>query len=53
MFSELAGVDPEDHEAAKANVWLKAQGLSLLAAKKGLESARIRSFSGSDVLFWP
>lgn len=40
MFSELAGVEPEDTEAAKANVWLKAQGLSPLAGKWGL-GARI------------
>lgn len=30
MFSELAGVDPTDHKAEEANVWLKSKGLTLL-----------------------
>ncbi|CAE7569458.1 Arsj [Symbiodinium sp. CCMP2592] len=49
MFSELAGVDPEDAEAARANVWLKAQGLTELSkvdGKKGQLEAILKGEPG-------
>ncbi|CAJ1426803.1 unnamed protein product [Effrenium voratum] len=47
IFSELAGVDPTDTQAEKANVWLKEKGLSQLAPVDGKKGQLEAIFSGS------
>ena len=48
IFSELAGVEPEDSKALEANKWLKQQGLSLLAPVDGKKGQLEAIFSGTS-----
>jgi len=47
IFSELAGVDPLDSEAEKANPWLAAQGLPTLAPIDGKPGQLESIFKGT------
>ena len=48
IFSELAGVDPEDIEAKEANKWLEEQNLTLLPPIDGKKGQLEAIFSGAQ-----